>query len=169
MKLVLSVSGSHHQKTVLIDYEQPDKAVGFVLEHNMVDNYWDSSKHEVVLDEKGNIVTARPYNGRNVATPLQDVSSLLTGPILEDIYGNFKESWNRSDNFTLNSSGSSRLFEPPESSERNKQADEAANAPLERSTPNYTLERKRDWAHWFMRRYYVPMIIRRWKTLKQCI
>ena len=143
VKFTLSVSGSHHQKTVLIDYEQPDKAVGFVLEHNMVDNYWDSSKHEVVLDEKGNIVTARPYNGRNVATPLQDVSSLLTGPILDDIYGNFKQSWNRSDNFTLNSSFSSKLFAPPANRERNKQADEAANAPLKRGTPElYTREKE---------------------------
>ena len=29
----------------LIDYEVPHKAVGFVMEHNMLDNYWDDNSH----------------------------------------------------------------------------------------------------------------------------
>ncbi|MFT3720844.1 hypothetical protein [Pseudorhodoferax sp.] len=36
---------SHHQKTVLIDYEHPELAVGFVMGHNMHNNYWDTSDH----------------------------------------------------------------------------------------------------------------------------
>ena len=89
-KMVLSNTASHHQKTVLIDYESPDNAVGFVLEHNMIDNYWDTSKHVKA--------TATFYTGRNHPTPYQDVSSIVTGPILYYINQNFCQSWDRDSN-----------------------------------------------------------------------
>ena len=44
-ELTLQLTSSHHQKMVLIDYENAQKAVGFVMEHNMIDNYWDRSTH----------------------------------------------------------------------------------------------------------------------------
>lgn len=81
---------SHHQKTVLIDYEDPDLAVGFVLEHNMVDNYWDDSNHS--------LKTTLPNKGKNSPTPLQDVSSIVTGQVLWDINHNFCQSWDRQNN-----------------------------------------------------------------------
>lgn len=81
---------SHHQKTVLIDYEAPDLAVGFVLEHNMVDNYWDDSNHS--------LKTTLPNIGKNSPTPLQDVSSIVTGQVLWDINHNFCQSWDRQNN-----------------------------------------------------------------------
>lgn len=99
-KFALSVSASHHQKTVLIDYESPDNAVGFVLEHNMIDNYWDTSKHVKA--------TATFYTGRNHPTPYQDVSSIVTGPILYYINQNFCQSWDRSDSENLD------IASPPE-------------------------------------------------------
>ena len=81
---------SHHQKTVLIDYETPELAVGFVLEHNMVDNYWDDSNHS--------LKTTLPNKGKNSPTPLQDVSSIVTGQVLWDINHNFCQSWDRQNN-----------------------------------------------------------------------
>ena len=89
-KYALKYAPSHHQKTVLIDYEAPDIAVGFVLEHNMVDNYWDDSNHS--------LKTTLPNIGKNSPTPLQDVSSIVTGQVLWDINHNFCQSWDRQNN-----------------------------------------------------------------------
>ena len=87
-KAILAVSSSHHQKTVLIDYEVPHKAVGFVMEHNMLDNYWDDDSHI-----SGNVLS--PNKGKNVDTPLQDVSSIVSGEVLWYINRNFCQSWDR--------------------------------------------------------------------------
>ncbi|TCP88041.1 hypothetical protein EDC44_1581, partial [Cricetibacter osteomyelitidis] len=81
---------SHHQKTVLIDYEEPKQAVGFVMEHNMLDNYWDDSEHS--------LNTRAPHLGKNCVTPMQDVSSIVTGQVLWDINYNFCQSWDRQNN-----------------------------------------------------------------------
>ena len=89
-KYALKYAPSHHQKTVLIDYEIPELAVGFVLEHNMVDNYWDDSNHS--------LKTTLPNIGKNSPTPLQDVSSIVTGQVLWDINHNFCQSWDRQNN-----------------------------------------------------------------------
>lgn len=35
----LAATPTHHQKTVLVDYELPESAVGFVMGHNMLDEY----------------------------------------------------------------------------------------------------------------------------------
>ena len=88
-RLVLAVSATHHQKTVLIDYADPKLARGFVLEHNMLDNYWDSNAHLASQEQ-----VALPHQGRN-AGPLQDVSSFVRGPILHAINSNFCQSWDR--------------------------------------------------------------------------
>ncbi|MBN6067093.1 phospholipase [Aggregatibacter actinomycetemcomitans] len=86
----LKYAPSHHQKTVLIDYDRPEIAVGFVLEHNMVDNYWDTDEHS--------LKTTAPNRGKNSPTPLQDVSSIVTGRVLWDINHNFCQSWDRENN-----------------------------------------------------------------------
>ena len=87
-ELTLQLTSSHHQKMVLIDYEKAQKAVGFVMEHNMIDNYWDRSTHIYGDLKAGNI-------GKNVNTPLQDVSSIVTGQVLWDLNYNFCQSWDR--------------------------------------------------------------------------
>lgn len=91
---VLITMASHHQKTVLIDYYFSSKYKptdiyprGFILEHNMLDTYWSTNNHS--------IKTTAPNKGKNVATPLQDHSSFLNGPILHHINHNFCQSWNR--------------------------------------------------------------------------
>ena len=87
-ELALSAASTHQQKMVLIDYKKPEKAVGFVMEHNMLDNYWDRSTHIY-----GNLEAANA--GKNVNTPLQDVSSIVTGEVLWDLNYNFCQSWDR--------------------------------------------------------------------------
>ncbi|WGS51345.1 phosphatidylserine/phosphatidylglycerophosphate/cardiolipin synthase family protein [Paraburkholderia sp. D15] len=76
---------SHHQKMVLIDYEDPKLATGFVMGHNMLDQYWDKSDHSATRHE--------PEQGRNGPYPWQDVSSRVTGPILEFLNKNFCQAW----------------------------------------------------------------------------
>ena len=87
-ELALSAASTHHQKMVLIDYKKPEQAVGFVMEHNMLDNYRDRSTHIY-----GNLEAANA--GKNVNTPLQDVSSIVTGEVLWDLNYNFCQSWDR--------------------------------------------------------------------------
>lgn len=82
-----SKTPSHHQKTVLIDYEHPDQALGFVMGHNMLDAYWDKDDHHYVKQE--------PHLGRNGATARHDISSRLTGPILVHINHNFVSGWDK--------------------------------------------------------------------------
>ncbi|MBJ9591617.1 phospholipase D-like domain-containing protein [Burkholderia seminalis] len=84
---------SHHQKMVLVDYEAPEHAVGFVMGHNTLDAYWDDDKHS--------FARMHPRFGRNGATPRQDMSALVTGPILEHLNVNFCNAWKRSTDVDL--------------------------------------------------------------------
>lgn len=49
-KTILKNTATHHQKTVLIDYETP-QSVGFVMGHNMLDRYWDTNEHSALGDD----------------------------------------------------------------------------------------------------------------------
>ncbi|WP_155401768.1 phospholipase D-like domain-containing protein [Chromobacterium violaceum] len=82
-----SKTPSHHQKTVLIDYEHPDSALGFVMGHNMLDAYWDRDDHNYVKQE--------PHQGRNGATARHDISSRVTGPVLVHVNHNFVAGWDK--------------------------------------------------------------------------
>lgn len=79
---------SHHQKMVLVDYEDPAHAIGFVMGHNMLDEYWDRSDHSYVRQSD-------PRRGRNGARPRQDFSSRVTGPLLGDLFHNFNAAWEK--------------------------------------------------------------------------
>lgn len=76
---------SHHQKTVIIDCELPQTALGFVMGHNMLDAYWDSPDHGYARKAAN--------RGRNGFTPRHDYSSLVTGPIIGDLFNNFANAW----------------------------------------------------------------------------
>ena len=78
---------SHHQKMVLIDYEAPEVAVGFVMGHNTLDAYWDDDRHSYAKNA--------PSLGRNGETPRQDMSAIVAGPILEHLNDNFCWAWLR--------------------------------------------------------------------------
>ena len=88
-KAMLSSIPSHHQKMVLIDYEDPRLCVGFVMGHNMLDEYWDTNQHSYRRNP------SRPDLGRNGARPRQDFSSRVTGPIVGDLFNNFAHAWEK--------------------------------------------------------------------------
>ena len=83
----LRVGPTHHQKTVLIDYEHPERAVGFVMGHNMLEAYWDTERH-------AKRATA-PDLGAYYPVPREDVSSMVTGGVLYDLNENFVRSWEK--------------------------------------------------------------------------
>jgi phosphatidylserine/phosphatidylglycerophosphate/cardiolipin synthase-like enzyme len=86
-KLTMKWTPSHHQKMVLVDHEDPQAAVGFVMGHNMLDFYWDTPDHSG---------TPKPPNvGRNGGSPLHDYSSRVTGPIVGDLFQNFADAWQK--------------------------------------------------------------------------
>lgn len=76
---------THHQKMVLIDYEAPEQAIGFVMGHNMLDQYWDTDDHSYAAKT--------PSTGRNGPSPWHDISSWVTGPALQYLNANFCEAW----------------------------------------------------------------------------
>ncbi|GGA09964.1 phospholipase D-like domain-containing protein [Dyella caseinilytica] len=79
---------THHQKTVVVDYDMPDRSLGFVMGHNMLDAYWDTDAHSYLR--------LAPDAGRNGATPRQDMSCKITGRLLEHLNYNFCRAWQRS-------------------------------------------------------------------------
>jgi len=84
-KAALSAATSHHQKSVVIDHEDPELALAFVMGHNMLDGYWDTDRHS----HERMAETA----GRNGLTPLHDFSSCVSGPIVGDVFRNFAAAW----------------------------------------------------------------------------
>ncbi|PKM05278.1 MAG: phospholipase [Gammaproteobacteria bacterium HGW-Gammaproteobacteria-6] len=82
--LALSLFPSHHQKTLVTDYLNPDKAEGFVMGHNMHRNYWDTTAH--LYDD----FAAKRDPGFG---PWQDLSLHVKGPILFDLNHNFCNTW----------------------------------------------------------------------------
>lgn len=89
----LAVAVTHHQKTVLVDYELKDRAVGFVMGHNMLDEYWDTNDHTARNRTEG--AKPEPNRGPRGDTPRQDISSQVSGPILEHLHHNFATAWRK--------------------------------------------------------------------------
>ena len=92
-QFILTTTATHHQKTVLVDYELPDRAVGFVMGHNMLDEYWDTDDHTALNRNKGTKPAAN--KGPRGDTPRQDISSQVSGPILEHLHHNFASAWRK--------------------------------------------------------------------------
>lgn len=40
-----SIYPTHHQKMILIDYDMPERAVGYVMGHNSTTDFWDTAAH----------------------------------------------------------------------------------------------------------------------------
>ncbi|MBK0095723.1 phospholipase [Erwinia sp. S63] len=89
---LLAATATHHQKTVLVDYELPEHAVGFVMGHNMLDEYWDTDEHSS-RRRAGSVDAYAPNMGTSGFLPRQDISSQVTGPILEHLHENFAKAW----------------------------------------------------------------------------
>ena len=90
--LTLGGTVTHHQKTVQVDYELPDAAVGFVMGHNMLDEYWDTDDHSAHHRTNDQ---CPPDQGPRGHLPRQDISSQVTGPILEHLHENFARAWRK--------------------------------------------------------------------------
>lgn len=43
---ISKVYPAHHQKMVLVDYELPKRAKGYVMGHNSITDYWDTKEHK---------------------------------------------------------------------------------------------------------------------------
>lgn len=82
-RVALSMFPSHHQKMILVDYELPDQAIGFVMGHNMLRNYWDADEHSYHSDLRLGF------------PPWQDLSTRVLGPVLFDLNENFCTAWQR--------------------------------------------------------------------------
>lgn len=87
----LGIAATHHQKTVLVDYEAPEHAVGFVMGHNTLDEYWDTDAHSA--QNRDATRKPAPNAGPRGDTPRQDISSQVAGPILEHLHHNFATAW----------------------------------------------------------------------------
>ena len=89
----MAVAATHHQKTVLVDYELPDSAIGFVMGHNMLDEYWDTDQHSALNRSEAD--KPAPDGGPRGDTPRQDISSQVSGPILKHLHDNFAFAWRK--------------------------------------------------------------------------
>jgi phosphatidylserine/phosphatidylglycerophosphate/cardiolipin synthase-like enzyme len=81
---VQAFAPSHHQKMVLVDYELPEVAVGFVMGHNSENEYWDRSQH--AYDDPLRLGLG----------PFQDLSARVRGGVLFDLNENFSTAWSQS-------------------------------------------------------------------------
>ena len=90
---IMTGSVTHHQKTVLVDYELPERAIGFVMGHNMLDEYWDTDAHTALQRQAPD--KPAPNAGPRGFLPRQDISSQVTGPILEHLHANFAKAWRK--------------------------------------------------------------------------
>lgn len=98
--VALAVVPTHHQKAVLIDYEAPDLAIGFVMGHNMHSQYWDDNKHSITRYEN------QSWLGRDGPTGWQDTSNCIYGEVLCDLNDNFLTAWKETEGlFTRHSEG----------------------------------------------------------------
>jgi len=91
MMFALAGVPTHHQKSVLVDYELPEQAIGFVMGHNMLDEYWDTDAHSAL--NRTDSQRPAPNRGPRGFTPRQDISSQVSGPILEHLHENFATAW----------------------------------------------------------------------------
>lgn len=100
---LLWLGASHHQKTILVDYECPEDAVGFVMGHNLLRNYWDTDAHDYHSDNRLGFM------------PWQDLSSRVYGPVLYDLNENFMTAWDKAEGM-----GSKFLWTPERTARRSE-------------------------------------------------
>ncbi|MNG76555.1 cardiolipin synthetase [compost metagenome] len=93
MRHTLRLSATHHQKSVLVDYASPDHAVGFVMGHNMLDEYWDTDQHSAL--NRSDVDKPAPNRGARGQQPRQDISCRVQGQVLEHLHHNFAAAWRK--------------------------------------------------------------------------
>ncbi|WP_369308599.1 phospholipase D-like domain-containing protein [Providencia rettgeri] len=103
--VALALVPTHHQKAVLIDYEAPELAIGFVMGHNMHSQYWDDNKHSITRYEN------QSWLGRDGPTAWQDTSNCIYGEVLCDLNDNFVTAWKGTEGFFTRHSEGIQLTE----------------------------------------------------------
>lgn len=107
--------GTHHQKTLLIDYDYMGgaKAVGYVKGLNSVTDYWDTEEH-LIEDPKRECGGAREAAeavqvdegkkadaGFKTFKPYRDYACRISGSALASVHANFVRAWGRAGGDTL--------------------------------------------------------------------
>ena len=55
-----AVYPTHHQKMILIDYELPDRAIGYVMGHNSTTDFWDTIEHRFRCSRRETLYKKNP-------------------------------------------------------------------------------------------------------------
>lgn len=99
--------GTHHQKTILIDYAYKEgrRAVGYVMGLNSVTDYWDTAEHNLEeplreaggdSEKKESVQVDPPDPGFVTLKPYQDYACRIdAGHALVDVHINFVGAWAR--------------------------------------------------------------------------
>lgn len=90
------VAATHHQKTVLIDYDLEDgaHAVGYVMGLNSLTDYWDTQEHAFNQPLRG-ASSEGAGDSQPGLKPYQDYACRIRGEALADVHRNFCDAWNR--------------------------------------------------------------------------
>lgn len=96
-KFFIEQFGTHHQKTVLIDYEAPNIGVGYVMGLNSVTDYWDGEQHLIDDPRREPETDAKARaKGFNRLKPYQDYACRIAGgSVLKEVDDNFIKAWER--------------------------------------------------------------------------
>jgi len=106
-KLGMAHAGTHHQKTILIDYavEHGSKAVGYVMGLNSVTDFWDTAEHKLedsrreqgsAMEAEEGVQAARADPGFRSMKPYRDyICRIDAGGALIDVASNFVSAWDR--------------------------------------------------------------------------
>ncbi len=78
-----SLYPTHHQKMVLIDYELPSRAVGYVMGHNSITDFWDTAAHKFQDPLRETFYRSNPKEMRSqIDKALDDAGYFLSGAAL---------------------------------------------------------------------------------------
>ncbi|HVL07792.1 MAG TPA: phospholipase D-like domain-containing protein [Burkholderiaceae bacterium] len=91
----MAVAATHHQKTILIDYDLDDghRARGYVMGLNSITDYWDTVEHNFRDPLRGE--GWEGDGGEPDLMPYQDYACRIRGNALIDVDRNFCDAWNR--------------------------------------------------------------------------
>ena len=95
-------TGSYHQKTIIVDVEDPETATAFIMGHNMLGAYWDTTDllpHDsrrglrLKIGRLYDVPSQNTYSSESKDKgPLFDVSCQVWGGAVIDVYHNFERS-----------------------------------------------------------------------------
>jgi phosphatidylserine/phosphatidylglycerophosphate/cardiolipin synthase-like enzyme len=67
-----SIYPTHHQKMILIDYETPARAVGYVMGHNSTTDFWDTAAHRFQDARRETLYKKNPAEPAGKLTAMMD-------------------------------------------------------------------------------------------------